>query len=120
MRYTSGKVARKHAHQLERENQAALAVKEVALDKIYAWRPKVIETLTDIREGRSSRSTGTPLSVSQLDAPRGAWWVLDGHHRAVQLYRGDPAALTGDEPPISEWTMAPPPAPPSRAKHAPP
>lgn len=69
---------------LDSEIAAALAVKHVDVGKLFAWRPKVAETIVDIHEGRPSRSTGAPLSVSQLDSPRGAYWIVDGHHRAVE------------------------------------
>ncbi len=76
----------KPARVLNAEIEDALADdgKAIRLDKLYAWRPKVDETLDDIRQGRTSRSTGKPLVVSQLDAPRGAFWIIDGHHRAIE------------------------------------
>lgn len=59
-------------------------IKTIGVGKLYAWRPKVTETVIDVREGRLSRSNKNPLVVSQLDSPRGAFWIVDGHHRAVE------------------------------------
>lgn len=79
----------KSAAQLDAE--IATALKSVAVKKIFAWRPKLEETITDIAEGRVSRSGDQPLRVSRLDAPRGAYMILDGHHRAVQaIQAGQP------------------------------
>lgn len=57
---------------------------DVRVDRLYAWLPKLEETLHDIREGRLSRSSGEPLRVSRLDSPRGSFFILDGHHRAIE------------------------------------
>ena len=38
----------------------------------------------DIQQGRLSYNTGQPLKVSRLDTPRGAYFVIDGHHRLVE------------------------------------
>lgn len=73
--------------QLEREIAGVLASSEVPVSKLYAWRPKLEETIVDVDEGRLSRATGNPLVVSRLDSPRGAYVVLDGHHRAVEAIR---------------------------------
>ena len=62
----------------------------VPLRLLFAWRPKLEATLADVREGRLSYSAGVPLQVSRLDTPRGGFFVVDGHHRAVE------AALRGD------------------------
>lgn len=59
-------------------------VKTVSVSKLYAWRPKVTDTVVDVAEGRVSRSNDKPLAVSQLDTPRGGFWIVDGHHRAVE------------------------------------
>jgi len=75
----------KTAAQIDRE--VALALKSVNVKKLFAWRPKLEETIVDIAEGRISRSGETPLRVSRLDAPRGAYMILDGHHRAVETIR---------------------------------
>lgn len=56
----------------------------MSVGKLYAWLPKLEETLVDIREGRRSHSSDEPLRVSKLDTPRGGYFVLDGHHRAVE------------------------------------
>lgn len=59
-------------------------VRTVSVGKLYAWRPKVTDTVTDVAEGRLSRSSDKPLAVSQLDTVRGGFWIVDGHHRAVE------------------------------------
>lgn len=56
----------------------------VSVKKLFAWRPKVEATIVDINEGRRSHNTGKPLVVSKLDSPRGAYFIIDGHHRAVE------------------------------------
>ena len=74
----------KSAAQLQREIAAAVAPRTVSVKKLFAWLPKLKDTVYDIRAGRVSYSTGQPLTVSQLDTPRGAFFILDGHHRAVE------------------------------------
>lgn len=71
--------------QLERE--IAHALKSVDVKKLFAWRPKLEETITDVNEGRTSRNKGVPIRVSRLDTPRGAYMILDGHHRVVEAIR---------------------------------
>ena len=56
----------------------------VSLKRIYAWRPKVIQTLEEIRRGRLSYSSDLPVVVSRLDVPRGGLFIVDGHHRVVE------------------------------------
>jgi len=75
----------KTAAQLDREVDTAL--KSVNVKKLFAWRPKLEETLVDVDEGRISRNGNQPLRVSRLDTPRGAYMILDGHHRAVEAIR---------------------------------
>ena len=75
----------KTAAQLDRE--VALALKSVSMKKLFAWKPKLEETIVDVDEGRVSRSKDQPLRVSRLDTPRGAYMILDGHHRAVEALR---------------------------------
>lgn len=65
-------------------------VQSVRLACIHAWRPKVTETIVDIREGRLSFSKHLPIVVSRLDTPRGGLFIVDGHHRVIE------AALRGD------------------------
>jgi len=66
------------------DHEVAAALQEVPLAKLYAWRPKLEETVVDVKEGRLSRASGKPVLVSKLDNPRGAFMILDGHHRAVE------------------------------------
>lgn len=72
----------KKAAQLARE--IAESLRSVDAKKLFAWIPKLKETLVDIDEGRLSHSPGEPVLVSRLDTPRGAYFVLDGHHRMVE------------------------------------
>lgn len=81
-------MARGKSQRLEREIADALASFEVGVSKLYAWRPKLEETVVDVNEGRLSHATGKPLRVSRLDSPRGAYAIIDGHHRAVEAVRG--------------------------------
>jgi hypothetical protein len=75
----------KPAAQLDAEIAAAL--KSVDVRKLYAWHPKLEETIVDVDEGRISHSTDQPVRISRLDSPRGAYMILDGHHRAVEALR---------------------------------
>jgi len=62
----------------------------IPLRLIYAWGPKVEETIEDVRKRRLSYHTGIPLKVSRLDSPRGAFFIVDGHHRVVEaVNRGE-------------------------------
>ena len=67
----------------------------VPLSKLFAWKPKIAETLVDVEEGRLSYSSTVPLSVSRLDTPRGGFFVLDGHHRAVEAACAHKAFVMG-------------------------
>lgn len=64
---------------------------EARLRSLYAWRPKLDETLQELeREELSYHASGSPLLVSKLSR-RGSWFILDGHHRAVEaVRRGEP------------------------------
>lgn len=72
----------KTARQLDAE--IAEALKETSVKNLFAWKPKLVETVVDIKEGRLSHASGHPLRVSRLDSPRGAYFIIDGHHRAVE------------------------------------
>lgn len=66
------------------------AVKQVPVRLLFASPQKLTDTRVDVREGRLSFSRNEPLTVSALDSPRGAYYVLDGHHRLVErLLAGD-------------------------------
>ena len=56
----------------------------VKVKSLYGWGPKLQETMGEIRDGKLSYSSHEPLRVSRLDSPRGAFFILDGHHRAVE------------------------------------
>jgi len=61
----------------------------VPLTKLYAWAPKLQETWDDVQAGRVSKTDG-PVRLTHLDSPRGAFFVLDGHHRVIEaILRGD-------------------------------
>ena len=60
----------------------------VALARVWGWRPKVDRTIVDVAEQRLSFSTGAPIVVSRLDGRRG-YYLIDGYHRVVE------AALAG-------------------------
>lgn len=64
--------------------EIAESLKSVDAKKLFAWRPKLEETLVDIDEGRLSYKPGDPVRVSRLNSPRGSYFVIDGHHRAMQ------------------------------------
>ena len=57
----------------------------VSTRRIYGWRPKLVATLDDIKHNRLSYSLGTPAVVSRLDTPRGGFFIIDGHHRVMEL-----------------------------------
>lgn len=56
----------------------------VNVRKFYTTPEKLAETILDVAEGRRSYSPTDPLTVSRLDTPRGAFFVLDRHHRLVE------------------------------------
>jgi hypothetical protein len=61
----------------------------VPIGKLYSWSPKVEETIKDIKEGRISQSSGAVV-VSKLDSIKSGWFIVDGHHRAIEaLLRGE-------------------------------
>lgn len=66
----------------------------VRLRSLYAWGPKVSETLDELKRSELSyHEEGAALLVSKLSR-RGAWFVLDGHHRAIEaIQRGDSTIL---------------------------
>lgn len=64
--------------------------------KLYAWVPKLKETRVDVAEGRLSYNAGKPLLVSQLDSPRGGYFIMDGHHRAVEAVLAGHATITAE------------------------
>lgn len=66
----------------------------VQIKSLYAWGPKVVQTLGEIeQEELSYHEEDVPLLVSKLSR-RGAWFVLDGHHRAIEaIQRGDSTIL---------------------------
>lgn len=59
-------------------------VKTVSVGKLFAWQPKVVNTIMDVDQGRLSYSSDAPLILTHLDSPRGAFMIVDGHHRAVE------------------------------------
>lgn len=61
----------------------------IPINKLYGWKPKTDKVYEDMQAGRLSHSTGSPVIVSRLDSPRGAFFILDGYHRIVE------AALAG-------------------------
>ena len=63
--------------------------RRVRLRSLYAWEPKLDDTLEEIERGELSYASGEPVLVSKL-GKRGAWFVMDGHHRAIEaLQRGE-------------------------------
>ena len=54
------------------------------ISRLYAWGPKLEQTLEEILAGKLSFSTHLPIRVSRLDDPRGGLFILDGHHRAIE------------------------------------
>jgi len=54
------------------------------ISRLYAWGPKLEQTLGEVEAGKLSFSTHLPLRVSRLDAPSGGLFILDGHHRALE------------------------------------
>lgn len=56
----------------------------VSVKKIFAWGPKVDQTIVEVSDGKLSYGSGKPIPVSQLDSPRGGYFVVDGHHRIVE------------------------------------
>lgn len=70
--------------------RSPVTVLTIPLSRIRGWRIKVDATIVDVREGRLSFATGEPIRVSRLDTPRGAFFIVDGHHRVIEaVQRGD-------------------------------
>lgn len=67
----------------------------IPVKKLFAWKPKIDETMVDVEQGRLSRAGEAPLRVSRLDRPRGGFFVLDGHHRAVEAVCAHKAFVFG-------------------------
>ncbi len=67
-----------------RYGHAPAGAAQAAIGKLYAWAPKLEETLAEVRAGKLSYSSDQPLRVSKLDTPRGGYFILDGHHRAIE------------------------------------
>lgn len=59
---------------------------EVALNKLFGWKTKVVQSIENVRNDRLSYTKGA-INVSRLDSPRGAFFVLDGHHRVLKPLR---------------------------------
>lgn len=67
----------------------AEAILNIPINKLWGWKPKTDEVFDDMQAGRLSHSVGSPVIVSRLDSPRGAFFIMDGYHRIVE------AALAG-------------------------
>ncbi len=62
----------------------------VRVPMLYSWRTKVDQTIEELKVDQTSQSFG-PILASKLDRIKGGWFVLDGHHRAIEaIMRGDP------------------------------
>lgn len=55
----------------------------IPFNKLYGWRPKVIEAIDEIKQNKLSFTDG-PISVSQLDSIPGAFFMVNGYHRVLQ------------------------------------
>lgn len=75
--------------------EAAEAPLSVALSRVYGWKPKIEESLEDVREGRLSYSTSKPVEVSRLDAPRGHFYLIDGYHRVIEAILAGKTSISG-------------------------
>lgn len=80
----------------------------VALFDLYGWRPKVDETIADVRAGRCSYQGAAPVLVSRLGSGRASrYFVMDGYHRVVEaLGRRDRSleAIVSEHVPYIERT----------------
>jgi len=56
----------------------------VSINKLWASKNKLEKVANDIEEGRLSYSRGKLPIVSKSLSIRGAFFVLDGHHRIVE------------------------------------
>ena len=73
----------------------ALDPHEVPVNRLYSPRWKLEETLTEVRDGKLSRSNEQPLRLTRLDSPRGSFFILDGNHRAVEAVLAGKRTVTG-------------------------
>ena len=73
----------------------ALGPREVPVNRLYSPRWKLEETLTEVRDGKLSRSNEQPLRLTRLDSPRGSFFILDGNHRAVEAVLAGKRTVTG-------------------------
>lgn len=69
------------------------SVLQVDVRKLYAWEVKLRETMADVSSGSLSYSAGSAILVSRLDKPRGAFYIMDGHHRVVQAIMSGEASV---------------------------
>ena len=56
---------------------------KIPIQKIYAWIPKLEETLQDIKNNKLSYSKDKPIVVSKFGRN---FFILDGHHRMFEAY----------------------------------
>lgn len=57
---------------------------QVPISKLYGWIPKIQRSIEDIKANRLSMSGNNPLTLSKLDAPKGAFFIIDGYHRVIE------------------------------------
>lgn len=63
--------------------EAASVPFEIPIKRIYGWQPKVAEAVQEVMSGATSRTEG-PVTVSRLDSPRGAFYLINGYHRVIE------------------------------------
>lgn len=69
---------------------------KIPLSKLFAYQPKIEEAIEDVYQGKLSYSTGKPILVSRLDYPVGGFFLMDGHHRAIETLQAGGKHLEGE------------------------
>lgn len=64
--------------------ESANPVFTVSLAKLYGWKDKILEVVKDFENNRLTHSAGQPVTLSRLDNPKGAFYIIDGYHRVVE------------------------------------
>lgn len=57
----------------------------IPVSKLFGWNEKLKIAIEEVKSNKLSYSVGQPIIVSRLDDPRGAFFMIDGYHRAIQV-----------------------------------
>lgn len=68
---------------------------EIPISRLYGWKPKILETIEEIKNNQLSFNSSKPILVSRLDFPRGSFYVMDGHHRVIETMMKNKNTIVG-------------------------